>query len=133
MFIKPVSGSTTYRWHDVNYPYRDSVGEHTGIDIAVAQGSRVKTAAGGTVTEVVNGTGDQTSYVTISHGVGLITKYAHLSRIDVQAGDIVKQGDIIGYSGGTPGTTGAGAYTNGAHLHFEVLLNGASVNPEMYL
>lgn len=133
IFIKPVSGFITYGWHDLNYPYRDSLGEHTGIDIAVAQGTRVKAAASGTVIEVVNGAGDQASYIAISHDAGLITRYAHLSRLDVKVGDIVKQGDIIGLSGGRPGTTGAGAYTNGAHLHFEVLLNGASVDPEKYL
>jgi len=132
-FIRPVSGSITYHWHDASYPYRATVGEHTGIDIAVSQGTQVKAAAAGTVTEAVNGTGDQASYVVISHSGGLVSKYAHLSRIDVKAGDIVKQGDIIGLSGGTPGTPGAGAYTNGAHLHFEVLLNEVSVDPENYL
>ncbi|OGF22563.1 hypothetical protein A3D45_02600 [Candidatus Falkowbacteria bacterium RIFCSPHIGHO2_02_FULL_42_9] len=82
---------------------------------------------------MVSGSGDQASYITISHGNGLITKYAHLSRLDVQAGDQVNQGEIIGLSGGTPGTPGAGLYTNGAHLHFEVLLNGVSADPEKYL
>ncbi|MDP2736696.1 MAG: M23 family metallopeptidase, partial [bacterium] len=122
IFIMPVSGSITYGWHDSDYPYIDSIGEHTGIDIVAAQGTSVKAAADGTVTEVVNGTGDQASYITISHDAGLVTKYAHLSHLDVEIGDQVSQGDIIGLSGGTPGTTGAGAYTNGAHLHFEVLL-----------
>jgi len=133
MFIKPVKGSITYGWHDANYPYRDSVGEHTGIDIAAAQGTLVKAAALGTVISVYSGSGDQASNVTIRHNASSITRYVHLSRLDVKAGDQVKQGDIIGLSGGTPGTPGAGAYTNGAHLHFEVLLNGASVDPEEYL
>ncbi len=133
IFIKPANGSITYHWHDATYPFRDSLGEHTGIDMAVSQGSRVKAAAVGTVIEVVNGTGDQASYITISHGNGLITKYAHLSHLDVRIGDIVKQGDTIGYSGGKPGTPGAGKFSNGAHLHFEILLNDASVDPEQYL
>ena len=133
MFIQPVSGSITYRWHDANYPYGNSNGEHTGIDIVTAQGTPVKAAAAGAVVAVVSGSGDQASYITISHGNGLITKYAHLSRLDVQAGDQVNQGEIIGLSGGTPGTPGAGLYTNGAHLHFEVLLNGVSADPEKYL
>ncbi|MFH1583176.1 MAG: M23 family metallopeptidase [Candidatus Falkowbacteria bacterium] len=134
LFIKPASGSITYGWHDINYPYCDSIGEHTGIDIAVAQGTSVKAAAAGTVVEVVNGgLSDQASYIAISHSSGLVTKYAHLSSLDVKVGDIVKQGDTIGYSGGAPGTPGAGEYTNGAHLHFEVQLNGESVDPENYL
>ncbi|MBI4779561.1 M23 family metallopeptidase, partial [Candidatus Falkowbacteria bacterium] len=132
-FIKPVSGLITYGWHDPAYPYRNSIGDHTGIDMAVSQGTPVKASASGTVIEVVNGTGDQASYIAISHDSGLITRYAHLSRLDVRVGDQVKQGDIIGLSGGRPGTPGAGLYTNGAHLHFEVLLNGVSVDPEKYL
>ncbi|MFA6306865.1 MAG: M23 family metallopeptidase [Patescibacteria group bacterium] len=132
-FIKPVSGAITYGWHDTNYPYKDSVGEHTGIDIAVSQGTSVKAAGAGTVIEVVDGSSDQASYIAISHGNGLITRYAHLSHLDVKVGDQVKQRGIIGLSGGKPGTPGAGPYTNGAHLHFEVLLNGASVDPEKYL
>lgn len=132
-FIRPVSGSITYGWHDPNYPYLNSVGEHTGIDIAVAQGTPVKSAGAGTVVNMVNGSSEQASYIAISHGNGLITRYAHLSRLDVKVGDQVKQRDIIGLSGGKPGTPGAGPYSNGAHLHFEVLLNGASVDPEKYL
>ena len=132
--IKPVSGNITYGFHDKDYPYIDSVGQHTGIDIAVAQGRSVKAAAAGTVIEVVDGgLTDQASSVSISHSNGLVTRYAHLSRLDVKAGDMVKQGDIIGLSGGTPGTNGAGAYTNGAHLHFEVLKDGIAVDPEKYL
>ena len=133
-FIKPVSGSITYHFHDSSYPYKDTLGEHTGIDIAVDQGIKVKTAAAGTVIEVVDGgLTNQASYVAIMHLNGLITRYAHLSRIDVKVGDTVKQSDIIGLSGGTPGTNGAGAYSNGAHLHFEVLSNGSYVDPEKYL
>ena len=132
--IKPVSGNITYGFHDKDYPYIDSVGQHTGIDIAVVQGRSVKAAAAGTVIEVVDGgLTDQASSVSISHSNGLVTRYAHLSRLDVKAGDNVKQGDIIGLSGGTPGTNGAGAYTNGAHLHFEVLEDGTAVDPEKYL
>lgn len=133
IFTRPVSGSITYGWHAPDYPFRDALGEHTGLDIAVAQGTRVKAAAQGTVMEVINGTGDQASYIAISHGSGFLTRYAHLSRLDVKVGDKVKQGDIVGLSGGTPGTPGAGLYSNGAHLHFEILIDGASVDPEKYL
>ncbi|MFH1233963.1 MAG: M23 family metallopeptidase [Patescibacteria group bacterium] len=131
-FIKPVAGSITYGFHDPNYPYRDSF-EHSGIDIDVAQGTKVKAVADGIVVEMVIGIGDQASYVTINHSDTLSTKYAHLSQIDVQAGDKVKQGDVIGLSGGKIGTSGAGKYSNGPHLHFEVLENGVAVDPEKYL
>ena len=133
-FIKPVSGRITYSFHDSSYPYLSSVGQHTGIDIAVSQGTKIKAANDGTVVEVFNGgLTDYASYIAISHGNGLITRYVHLSRLDVKVGDMVKQSDVIGLSGGAPGTSGAGVYSNGAHLHFEVLLNGAAVDPESYL
>lgn len=132
-FIKPVSGIITYGFHDPDYPYKSLAGEHTGMDIAAAQGTKAKAAGDGIVVEIVQGSVDQTSYVLISHKDGLITKYAHLSRIDVVIGEQVEQGDIIGLSGGIPGTVGAGPYTNGAHLHFEVLKNGIAVDPENYL
>lgn len=132
-FIKPVSGRITYGFHDQDYPYKNSAGEHTGMDIAAIQGTSVKAAGDGIVVEIIQGSVEQASYVSISHKDGLITRYAHLSRIDVVIGEQVEQGDIIGLSGGTSGTVGAGPYTNGAHLHFEVLKNNTAVDPENYL
>lgn len=99
----------------------------------MAQGTLVKAAALGTVIEVVNGTGVEVSYIAISHSAGPVTRYAHLSRLDVKVGQQVKPGEIIGLSGGTPGTPGAGLYSNGAHLHFEILLDDLVVDPEKYL
>ncbi|MDP2709540.1 MAG: M23 family metallopeptidase [bacterium] len=131
--IRPVSGQINFGFHDVKYPYRDLAGEHTGVDIYTAQGTPVKAAGSGLVTEAFAGNDSQASNITIDHGNGLITRYVHLSRLDVKAGDSVKQGDAIGLSGGTPGTPGAGSLTNGPHLHFEILLNGALVDPEKYL
>lgn len=131
-FIQPVVGIITYYFHDANYPYKNSF-EHTGVDMAVNQGTKVKTVASGVISEVVNGIGDQASYVTIKHSNILSTRYAHLSQINVKVGDKVKQGDIIGLSGGQPGTSGAGKYTNGPHLHFEVLENNIQVDPMKYL
>jgi len=132
-FIKPVSGPITFGFHDPDYPYIGTMGQHTGMDIYTVQGTPVKAAADGIVTEAFVGSGDQASDVIIKYSSSLSTKYVHLSRINVKVGDRVKQGGIIGLSGGTPGTPGAGAYTNGPHLHFEVLLNGAAVDPQKYL
>ncbi len=132
IFIYPVAGAITYGFHDPNYPFREYF-EHSGIDIEAAQGTKVKAAGDGVVIEVVNGIGDQASYVVIKHNDILTTRYAHLSLINVSVGSEVKQGDIIGLSGGTPGTPGAGKYTNGAHLHFEVLENNIAVDPLKYL
>ena len=60
--------------------------------------------------------------ILLKHGYGMSTKYGHMSRLAVEAGQTVKRGQIIGYVGATGRTTGA-------HLHYEILLNGARVNP----
>ncbi len=128
--IKPVSGQITYGYHDVNYPYRN-IAEHNGVDFNVSQGTLVKAAASGEVIEAVNGGGTGYSYVVIKHN-RLSTVYGHLSRIDVTVGSQVKQGKVIGLSGGQPGTSGAGQNTNGPHLHFEVWSDNRAVDPQKY-
>jgi murein DD-endopeptidase MepM/ murein hydrolase activator NlpD len=60
--------------------------------------------------------------VTLDHGFGIITKYGHLSRIGVMADQAVKRGDVIGYVGSTGRSTGA-------HLHYEIWMNGRLTNP----
>jgi len=132
-FVWPCdSRKINYYFHDPNYPFR-SVSEHTGIDIALSQGSVVKAAADGTVITVVYNHTTDLNYVTISHDSNLTTWYFHLSSVNVHVGQTVKAGQIVGLSGGTPGTTGAGQYTTGPHLHFEVQLNGVPVDPMEYL
>lgn len=129
---KPVNGKITYYFHDSRYPYKDQF-EHTGIDIDVKQGTNVKASEAGTVTEVVDGGTEYCSYVVIKHSDIIKTLYAHLSKINVKSGDIVNQGQVIGKSGGQPGTPGAGQFTNGPHLHFEVLLSDNPVDPLNYI
>jgi len=67
------------------------------------------------------------------HDNNISTLYGHLSKINVKVDDQVYAGQAIGLSGGTPGTYGAGPYTNGPHLHFEVKESGISVDPMGYL
>lgn len=107
-----------------------SLGYHRGIDIsgANASGSLVVAGASGTVTEAGWSTGGYGNYVIIDHGNGVETLYAHMldNSLMVNAGDVVQKGQTIGRVGNT-------GYSFGAHLHFEVRVNGNRLNPAPYL
>lgn len=111
------------------FGYR-SLGNHRGIDIsgANASGSLVVAGASGTVTTAGWSTGGYGNYVIIDHGNGVETLYAHMldNSIMVNVGDKVTKGQAIGRVGNT-------GYSFGAHLHFEVRINGNRINPAPYL
>jgi murein DD-endopeptidase MepM/ murein hydrolase activator NlpD len=73
------------------------------------------------------------SYVILAHANGYSTVYGHVSEILVEEGDQIVQGQILGLSGGMPGTKGAGYMTTGPHLHFELLKDGSHIDPLNYL
>jgi murein DD-endopeptidase MepM/ murein hydrolase activator NlpD len=93
----------------------------------------VKAAAPGIVVKVVRESIYGGNIIYIAHAGSITTVYMHLSKILVRTGDEVSRGDLIGYSGGMPGTPGAGRFTTGPHMHFEVRKNGIPVNPLDYL
>lgn len=107
-----------------------SLGNHRGIDIsgANASGSLVVAGASGVVTEAGWSTGGYGNYVMIDHGNGVETLYAHMldNSLMVSVGDHVTKGQAIGRVGNT-------GYSFGAHLHFEVRINGTRVNPAWYI
>lgn len=104
---------------------KDQIQFHKGLDIAVAYGTEVRSAAAGKVifAGVKGGYGN---CVIISHGNGLDTLYGHLSAVLVKANDVVKVNDVIAKSGNTGRSTGP-------HLHYEVHKNNTPVNPKLFL
>lgn len=134
VFSWPVpSQKVTAFFHDATYPFRN-VFEHSGVDIRASHGTAIKAAASGYVAQAKRcSVASCYSYVMIIHQNGLATLYGHMSSIIVKADQFVARGDVIGYSGGTPGTAGAGPFVTGPHLHFEVRKNGIPVNPLPYL
>ena len=104
---------------------QDQLKFHKGLDIAVAHGSDVRSAASGKV--VFAGVkGGYGNCVIVSHGNGLDTLYGHLSQILVKANDVVKVNDVIAKSGNTGRSTGP-------HLHYEVHKNNTPVNPKLFI
>ncbi len=123
----------TAYFHDPSYPYRH-VFEHNAIDIRAGQGTSVKAAASGYVARAKYCSIPSCySFIMIVHAGGLSTVYGHMSALYVKEDAFVARGDVIGLSGGTPGTNGAGPFVTGPHLHFEVRDDGVPVNPLNYL
>jgi len=98
---------------------------HEGIDFSAAHGEPIYATAGGIVKKASRA-GAYGKLITINHGGGLQTRYAHLSKILVKKGDIVKKQDLIAYVGNTGRSTGP-------HLHYEIRLNKHSLDPKQYL
>lgn len=99
---------------------------HSGLDIAAPQGRPVKAAASGTVAATTGWQGGYGNAIDLDHSDKLSTKYAHLSKILVDDGEAVRQGQTIGEVGNT-------GHSFGAHLHFEVKVGGTAKNPKDYL
>jgi len=113
--------SSRFGWRDD--PFTGAAQFHRGIDIAVAYGRDVRSAADG----IVSFAGVQSGYghtVVVDHPGGRQTRYAHLSASLVRAGDAVAEGQVVGRSGNSGRSTGP-------HLHFEMLVNGQAVDPTL--
>ncbi|MBF7731257.1 M23 family metallopeptidase [Pseudomonas sp. N040] len=106
-------------------PFNKHLAFHSGIDFTERTGTDVLAAAGGRV-RFTGRNGGYGNLLEIDHGNGLVTRYAHLSRFYVQAGDVVTPGQRLAAVGSTGRSTGP-------HLHFEVLHNGEFTDPQRFL
>ena len=119
-FIWPVTGPITG-------PFGENRGDHIheGLDIQAGEGTPIRAADGGRVA-IASWYGGYGNYTCIQHGGSVSTCYGHQSAIGVSVGQTVSQGQVIGYVGNTGNSFGA-------HLHFEVRINGTAVDPQGYL
>ena len=125
-YVKPISGGRlSSKFGRRSTPTKGASTYHKGVDWAVPTGTSVYASCGGTVAKA--GWGSGYGYVVyINHADGRQTRYAHLSKVLVSAGQSVNQGDKIALSGNT-------GVSSGPHVHFEILINGSQVNPLNYL
>ncbi len=124
-WMRPASGRISSRFGLRYHPILHREKLHTGEDIAAAYGSPFRAARGGRVLYA----GWQTAYgktIIVDNGNGTTTLYGHASKLNVRAGQLVRQGQQIGNVGST-------GWSTGAHLHFEVRKNGRPIDPSRFL
>lgn len=124
-FILPAKGQLGGRFGVRRFFNGEPRNPHAGLDVVVKRGTPIQASAAGKVLAVAdyffNG-----KTVFVDHGNGLITLYCHLDRIDVKPGAIVGKGQHLGLSGMT-------GRASGPHLHWSVVLNGAMIDPELFI
>ena len=121
----PVNGRLLSRFGDREDPFSGEGEMHKGVDISASMGTPVHAAADGVVINAEFGRGYGKT-VVIDHGNGMRSLYAHLSSYEVIPGQEIRRGEILGHSGATGKVTSP-------HLHFEIRMGGAAVNPYKYL
>lgn len=120
------TGSGRFAWPTQGMLSQRYWSGHLGIDIASRTGTPIRAADDGYVVMAGRDTWGYGNQIVIDHGNGFWTRYAHLQKISVKAGDVVKKGQQIG----TMGSTGR---STGPHLHFEVIQGGVRRNPQGFL
>ncbi|MDY0306238.1 MAG: M23 family metallopeptidase [Desulfovibrio aminophilus] len=123
--VWPTDGWVTSSFGNRKSPFTGQEEFHRGLDISAARGTPVYAPASGRVV-AADKDGSNGLTMVLAHSPSLTTRYAHLQRFAVKAGDVVKRGDLIAYVGDTGRSTGP-------HLHYEVLLAGVPQNPLHYI
>lgn len=121
----PVLGHITDSFGARLDPFSGEGAFHTGVDVASDYGAPVHATADGVITIAGNHSG-YGRLVVIDHGFGITTWYAHLSSFSAVPGARVKRGEVVGY-------TGISGRSTGPHVHYEVRMNNAPVNPWRYM
>jgi murein DD-endopeptidase MepM/ murein hydrolase activator NlpD len=121
----PVIGHITGTFGERMDPFSGEGAFHTGVDISSQYGDPVRVSADGIVIEADERAG-YGRLVVVDHGFGMTTYYGHLSSFNVLAGQQLRRGDTIG-------NVGVSGRSTGPHVHYEVRINGAPVNPMRYL
>ena len=124
---EPVRGTNFTSGYGVRSdPFRGRAAMHAGIDLAGPIGTPIYATADALVGRSEYNNGGYGNLVELEHGHGIQTRYGHLSKSLVTAGQRVKRGDVIGLMGSTGRSTGS-------HLHYEVRIDGKAVNPVPFL
>jgi murein DD-endopeptidase MepM/ murein hydrolase activator NlpD len=124
--LMQVEGASLTRGYGMrNHPVLGGRRQHRGVDLAMPTGTPVYATADGMVSKA-EWFSSYGLYISLEHGAQIQTRYGHLSRLAVAAGEPVKKGDLIGYVGSTGRSTGP-------HLHYEVRIAGTAVNPVPYM
>jgi murein DD-endopeptidase MepM/ murein hydrolase activator NlpD len=123
--IWPVRGWVTSGFGSRISPFTGRVAMHNGIDIATRRDTPIVAPASGLVSYVGYDSG-LGRMIRINHRQGVQTVYGHLAKADVEIGQRIKRGDVIGAVGSTGMSTGP-------HLHYEVFINGLPVDPSHYI
>ena len=126
-FLFPLawSNGVTCAYGPRTHPIYGYQSNHTGVDLGSGMNTEIYATKSGTVTASSYGEANG-YYLTINHGDGYSSIYAHMVSNEVSVGDYVTQGQVIGH-------VGLSGWTTGAHLHFEILYNGSNVNPMNYI
>jgi len=131
---KKITSESGYKWPLTDYtnlsslyagridPFTGKKATHTGIDVPAPKGTKILSAKSGVVLTSAYNKGGYGNYVVVDHGNGNTTLYAHMNSRAVKAGDVVKQGQVLGYVG----TTGR---STGNHLHYEIREKNVRIDP----
>lgn len=122
---RPINGAITSRYGKRKDPLNKKSAFHTGVDLRGKRGQKIKATADGIVKKAFRN-GGHGNYVMLDHGNGYTTSYSHMQKYLVQRGDRVKRGQVIGLVGSTGRSTGP-------HLHYEVALDGKTINPYNFM